>query len=67
MVKLNSLSVKVCFRYVDDTLVFINSKEQVEEVMNFLVYIGNLSYFCELFYINFEIVHCYFCEVVLIL
>ena len=36
MTKLKSLSVKVWFRYVDDTFVIINSRERVEEVMNFL-------------------------------
>ena len=36
MTKLISLGVKVWFRYVDDTFVIINSRERVEEVMNFL-------------------------------
>ena len=36
MTKLKSLGVKVWFRYVDDTFVIINSRERVEEVMNFL-------------------------------
>ena len=36
MTKLKSLGVKVWFWYVDDTFVIINSRERVEEVMNFL-------------------------------
>ena len=35
MTKLKSLGVKVWFRYVNDTFVIINSRERVEEVMNF--------------------------------